>query len=137
MRAGGKKGPDEHIESVADVNPCSDLLRLVVASIPLLVVYFAGHGITDVVLPKVLGLRNLFNVEHVSGVLHLGEARQGGRLVAVSWKELLPGRDLGQRQSVVTTRERNLSLSSQSSLPRSRVPLSHVVFLLSSCRTSP
>jgi hypothetical protein len=39
---------------------------------PLLVVYFAGFGGTDVVLPKVGGLRSLFGVEAVGGVLKLG-----------------------------------------------------------------
>ena len=39
---------------------------------PLLVVYFAGHGLTDVVIPNVFGLRKLLNIEHVSGVLKLG-----------------------------------------------------------------
>jgi UDP-N-acetylglucosamine--dolichyl-phosphate N-acetylglucosaminephosphotransferase len=48
-------------------------INLVIASIPLLVVYFAGHGVTDVVIPRVLGLRTLLNIEHTSGVLKLGE----------------------------------------------------------------
>jgi UDP-N-acetylglucosamine--dolichyl-phosphate N-acetylglucosaminephosphotransferase len=47
-------------------------LSTVIASVPLLVVYFAGHGVTDVVVPRILGLRTLLNVEHVNGVLKLG-----------------------------------------------------------------
>ncbi|GAA5834432.1 hypothetical protein JCM11251_007989 [Rhodosporidiobolus azoricus] len=43
-----------------------------IASVPLLVTYAAGHGVTDIVLPNLFGLRALFGVEHVSGVLHLG-----------------------------------------------------------------
>ncbi|KAI5475833.1 UDP-N-acetylglucosamine-dolichyl-phosphate N-acetylglucosaminephosphotransferase [Pseudohyphozyma bogoriensis] len=44
----------------------------VIASVPLLVTYAAGSGITDIVLPKTFGLRALFNVESTSGVIHLG-----------------------------------------------------------------
>ncbi|GAA5889989.1 hypothetical protein JCM16303_003202 [Sporobolomyces ruberrimus] len=43
-----------------------------IASVPLLVTYAAGHGITDVVLPNVFGLRQLLNVVSTNGVLHLG-----------------------------------------------------------------
>ncbi|KAM0751877.1 hypothetical protein T439DRAFT_313240 [Meredithblackwellia eburnea MCA 4105] len=44
----------------------------IIASVPLLVTYAAGQGITDVVLPKILGLRWLFNVESTNGVVNLG-----------------------------------------------------------------
>lgn len=44
----------------------------VIASVPLLVVYFAGDGVTDVVLPHVLDLHRLFNVVQTQGVLNLG-----------------------------------------------------------------
>ncbi|KAL8280509.1 hypothetical protein RQP46_007157 [Phenoliferia psychrophenolica] len=44
----------------------------VIASVPLLVTYAAGQGVTDVVLPKLFGIRWLFNVEATNGVLHLG-----------------------------------------------------------------
>lgn len=44
----------------------------VIASVPLLVVYFAGQGATDVVLPRVFGLHSMLNVEHVGGVVKLG-----------------------------------------------------------------
>ena len=47
----------------------------VIASIPLLVVYFAGHGVTDVVLPRSLGFRALLNVEASNGVFKLGMIR--------------------------------------------------------------
>lgn len=43
-----------------------------IASVPLLVTYAAGHGLTDIVLPKVFGIRTLFQVESTNGVLHLG-----------------------------------------------------------------
>lgn len=45
-----------------------------IASVPLLVTYAAGHGITDVVIPNVFGLRQLLNVVSTNGVLHLGKA---------------------------------------------------------------
>jgi UDP-N-acetylglucosamine--dolichyl-phosphate N-acetylglucosaminephosphotransferase len=45
--------------------------KTVIASVPLLVVHFAGHGITDVVLPRVFGIRKLFGVE-ADGLVHLG-----------------------------------------------------------------
>lgn len=44
----------------------------VIASVPLLVTYAAGHGVTDIVLPRLPGLRWLFDVEGTNGVLHLG-----------------------------------------------------------------
>lgn len=44
----------------------------VIASVPLLVTYAAGHGVTDVVLPKFFHLRELFNVVATNGVFHLG-----------------------------------------------------------------
>lgn len=44
-----------------------------IASIPLLVTYAAGQGITDVVLPKVFGLRALLGAEATSGVVRLGK----------------------------------------------------------------
>ncbi|GAA6042168.1 hypothetical protein JCM8097_004995 [Rhodosporidiobolus ruineniae] len=43
-----------------------------IASVPLLVTYAAGHGVTDVVLPNVFGIRELFGAVHTSGVVHLG-----------------------------------------------------------------
>ncbi|ORY82963.1 glycosyl transferase family 4-domain-containing protein [Leucosporidium creatinivorum] len=43
-----------------------------IASVPLLVTYAAGHGITDIVLPKVFGLRELLGAAGTSGVVHLG-----------------------------------------------------------------
>ena len=45
--------------------------RAVVASVPLLVVYVAGHGLTDVVIPNVLGLRTLLGIQ-ATGLLALG-----------------------------------------------------------------
>lgn len=54
------KGTDEEIS------------RAVIASVPLLVTYAAGHGVTDVVLPNIFGIRELFNVVSTNGVLHLG-----------------------------------------------------------------
>lgn len=45
---------------------------LVIASVPLLVTYAAGHGVTDIVLPKFFHLRELFNVVATNGVFHLG-----------------------------------------------------------------
>lgn len=47
----------------------------VIASVPLLVTYAAGHGVTDVVLPRVFGLRELFGATSTCGVVHLGECR--------------------------------------------------------------
>ena len=44
-----------------------------IASIPLLVTYAAGQGITDVVLPKVFGIRALLGAEATSGVIRLGK----------------------------------------------------------------
>ncbi|GAA5997623.1 UDP-N-acetylglucosamine--dolichyl-phosphate N-acetylglucosaminephosphotransferase [Rhodotorula paludigena] len=44
----------------------------VIASVPLLVTYAAGHGITDVVLPKVFRLRELLGGVATNGVVHLG-----------------------------------------------------------------
>ncbi|KDE06316.1 hypothetical protein MVLG_03355 [Microbotryum lychnidis-dioicae p1A1 Lamole] len=44
----------------------------VIASVPLLVTYAAGHGVTDVVLPNVLGVRTLFDAVSTNGVVHLG-----------------------------------------------------------------
>ncbi|KWU45178.1 hypothetical protein RHOSPDRAFT_9643, partial [Rhodotorula sp. JG-1b] len=44
----------------------------VIASVPLLVTYAAGHGVTDIVLPKFFHLRELFNVVATNGVFHLG-----------------------------------------------------------------
>ncbi|GAA5982594.1 hypothetical protein JCM10908_006711 [Rhodotorula pacifica] len=44
----------------------------VIASVPLLVTYAAGHGVTDIVLPKFFKIRELFNVVATNGVLHLG-----------------------------------------------------------------
>ncbi|GAA5859167.1 hypothetical protein JCM8547_008898 [Rhodosporidiobolus lusitaniae] len=43
-----------------------------IASVPLLVTYAAGHGVTDVVLPNVFGLRELFGAQGTGGVVHLG-----------------------------------------------------------------
>ncbi|GAA6059112.1 hypothetical protein JCM10212_003859, partial [Sporobolomyces blumeae] len=43
----------------------------VIASVPLLVTYAAGHGVTDIVLPRVLGIRDLFGAVATNGVLHL------------------------------------------------------------------
>ncbi|GAA5830370.1 hypothetical protein JCM3766R1_002695 [Sporobolomyces carnicolor] len=43
-----------------------------IASVPLLVTYAAGHGVTDIVIPKLFGLRTLLNVNATNGVLHLG-----------------------------------------------------------------
>ncbi|GAA5891935.1 hypothetical protein JCM6882_007412 [Rhodosporidiobolus microsporus] len=43
-----------------------------IASVPLLVTYAAGHGVTDIVLPNLFGLRSLLGVEGTGGVLHLG-----------------------------------------------------------------
>ncbi|BGO95992.1 hypothetical protein NBRC10512_006458 [Rhodotorula toruloides] len=43
-----------------------------IASVPLLVTYAAGHGITDVVLPKLFGLRELLGGVATNGVVHLG-----------------------------------------------------------------
>ncbi|GAA5908596.1 UDP-N-acetylglucosamine--dolichyl-phosphate N-acetylglucosaminephosphotransferase [Sporobolomyces salmoneus] len=43
-----------------------------IASVPLLVTYAAGHGVTDVVIPNLFGLRILLNVVSTNGVLHLG-----------------------------------------------------------------
>lgn len=45
----------------------------IIASVPLLVTYAAGHGVTDIVLPRLFGLRTLFGVEGVNGLLHIGE----------------------------------------------------------------
>ncbi|SCV74810.1 BQ2448_7839 [Microbotryum intermedium] len=44
----------------------------VIASVPLLVTYAAGHGVTDIVLPNVLGVRTLFDAVSTRGVVHLG-----------------------------------------------------------------
>ncbi|KAK9893775.1 hypothetical protein P389DRAFT_212899 [Cystobasidium minutum MCA 4210] len=60
------------LDDVFDIRWRYKLPIPIIASVPLLVVYFAGHGVTDIVLPRILGLRKLLNVEHVSGVLHLG-----------------------------------------------------------------
>jgi len=35
-------------------------------------VYASSHGVTDIVLPRLWGIRTLFGVQHVSGVLRLG-----------------------------------------------------------------
>ncbi|BGP03839.1 tunicamycin resistance protein [Rhodotorula toruloides] len=43
-----------------------------IASVPLLVTYAAGHGVTDVVLPKLFGLRELLGGVATNGVVHLG-----------------------------------------------------------------
>ncbi|GAA5979450.1 hypothetical protein JCM5350_003910 [Sporobolomyces pararoseus] len=43
-----------------------------IASVPLLVTYAAGHGVTDVVIPNIFGLRSLLDVVSTNGVLHLG-----------------------------------------------------------------
>ncbi|SCZ98065.1 BZ3500_MvSof-1268-A1-R1_Chr3-3g06551 [Microbotryum saponariae] len=47
-------------------------VHAVIASVPLLVTYAAGHGVTDVVLPNVLGVRTLFDAVSTNGVVHLG-----------------------------------------------------------------
>ncbi|BGP20409.1 hypothetical protein JCM10213_004627 [Rhodosporidiobolus nylandii] len=44
----------------------------VIASVPLLLTYAAGHGVTDVVLPNVFGIRELLGVAATNGVIHLG-----------------------------------------------------------------
>ncbi|BGP52047.1 tunicamycin resistance protein [Rhodotorula kratochvilovae] len=44
----------------------------VIASVPLLVTYAAGHGVTDVVLPCVFRLRELLGGVATNGVVHLG-----------------------------------------------------------------
>lgn len=44
----------------------------VIASVPLLVTYAAGQGVTDIVLPRLFGLRSLLGVEGTNGVVHLG-----------------------------------------------------------------
>lgn len=46
---------------------------IVIASVPLLVVYFAGHGVTDVVIPRTFGLRALLGADATNGLLRLGE----------------------------------------------------------------
>lgn len=43
-----------------------------IASVPLLVTYAAGHGVTDIVLPNLFRIRELFQVVHTNGVFHLG-----------------------------------------------------------------
>ncbi|GAA6015893.1 hypothetical protein JCM10207_006795 [Rhodosporidiobolus poonsookiae] len=44
-----------------------------IASVPLLVTYAAGHGVTDIVLPNLPGLRALFGADGAKrGVVHLG-----------------------------------------------------------------
>ncbi|GAA5828735.1 hypothetical protein JCM5353_002872 [Sporobolomyces roseus] len=43
-----------------------------IASVPLLVTYAAGHGVTDVVIPDILGLRQLLGIVSTKGLLHLG-----------------------------------------------------------------
>lgn len=48
------------------------MLDSVIASVPLLVTYAAGRGVTDIVLPKVLGLRSLLGLEGTNGVVNLG-----------------------------------------------------------------
>ena len=48
------------------------MLWLVIASVPLLVVYLAGQGVTDVLLPDVFGLRKALGIQHAGGVLKLG-----------------------------------------------------------------
>jgi len=45
---------------------------VVIASVPLLVTYAAGHGVTDVVIPDILGLRQLLGIVSTKGLLHLG-----------------------------------------------------------------
>ncbi|GAA6055728.1 hypothetical protein JCM3770_001039 [Rhodotorula araucariae] len=44
----------------------------VIASVPLLVTYAAGHGVTDVVLPRVFRIRELLGGVATNGVVHLG-----------------------------------------------------------------
>ncbi|GAA5871851.1 hypothetical protein JCM1840_004017 [Sporobolomyces johnsonii] len=44
----------------------------VIASVPLLVTYAAGHGVTDIVLPNILGIRKLLGAVATNGVVHLG-----------------------------------------------------------------
>lgn len=44
----------------------------VIASIPLLMTYAASLGVTDVILPKVFGLRRLLGVESTGGLVRLG-----------------------------------------------------------------
>ena len=51
----------------------------VIASVPLLVVYFAGHGVTDVVIPRTFGLRALVGADATNGLLRLGEHDTRGR----------------------------------------------------------
>ncbi|GAA5894763.1 hypothetical protein JCM8208_006064 [Rhodotorula glutinis] len=44
----------------------------IIASVPLLVTYAAGHGVTDVVLPRVFRIRELLGAVATNGVVHLG-----------------------------------------------------------------
>lgn len=50
----------------------ADTGRAVIASIPLLITYAAAGGVTDVVIPRVFGLRRLLKVEETNGLLALG-----------------------------------------------------------------
>ncbi|GAA5938049.1 UDP-N-acetylglucosamine--dolichyl-phosphate N-acetylglucosaminephosphotransferase [Sporobolomyces koalae] len=43
-----------------------------IASVPLLVTYAAGRGVTDVIIPDLFGLRRLLDITSTNGVLHLG-----------------------------------------------------------------
>ncbi|GAA5992766.1 hypothetical protein JCM11641_007802, partial [Rhodosporidiobolus odoratus] len=43
-----------------------------IASVPLLVTYAAGHGVTDIVLPDIFGIRELLGAVATNGVVRLG-----------------------------------------------------------------
>ncbi|KAM0789901.1 hypothetical protein ACM66B_006743 [Microbotryomycetes sp. NB124-2] len=60
------------LDDVFDIRWRFKLPIPIIASVPLLVTYAAGHGITDVVLPRIPGLRPLFKAVSTNGVVHLG-----------------------------------------------------------------
>ncbi|KAK4054046.1 tunicamycin resistance protein [Microbotryomycetes sp. JL221] len=60
------------LDDVFDIRWRFKLPIPIIASVPLLVTYAAGHGITDIVLPRVPGLRPLFKAVSTNGVIHLG-----------------------------------------------------------------
>ncbi|KAK4048692.1 tunicamycin resistance protein [Microbotryomycetes sp. JL201] len=60
------------LDDVFDIRWRFKLPIPIIASVPLLVTYAAGHGITDIVLPRIPGLRPLFKAVSTNGVVHLG-----------------------------------------------------------------
>lgn len=60
------------LDDVFDIRWRFKLPIPIIASVPLLTVYAASSGSTDIILPHIFGLRTLLGVQHTNGLLRIG-----------------------------------------------------------------